>query len=80
MIELSTGAILDKELSIEDYSDGRKYGPRLGWLSTFVPCDYCKTKCKKQTFGACDDAYLEIWKKQFLNGGQMSLANWGVRI
>jgi len=41
MIELPTGAVLDKELEVTDYSDGREYGPRLGWLLTFQPCKFC---------------------------------------
>lgn len=80
MIELSTGAVLDKELEITDYSDGRRYGPRLGWLSTFNPCSICHNdKCKRSTFGPCDDAYLALWKEKFLQGGQMDLRNFGVK-
>jgi len=80
MIYLSTGAVLDKELEITDYSDGRRYGPRLGWLSTFHPCSICKNdKCRRTQYGPCDDEYLELWKKKFLNGGQMVLDQYGVK-
>ena len=41
MIDLPTGAVLDKELEVTDYADGRRFGPRLGWLSTFHPCKVC---------------------------------------
>lgn len=41
MIELPTGAVLDKELEVTDYADGRRFGKRLGWLSTFHPCKVC---------------------------------------
>lgn len=41
MITLPTGAQLDKEMELTDYADGRQFGPRLGWLSTFNPCEVC---------------------------------------
>lgn len=78
MIELPTGAVLDKELKVTDYSDGRKYGPRLGWLSTFHPCRVCKnTKCRRNEYGPCDKAYFELWKEKFLNGAQLTMENFG---
>jgi len=80
MIHLSTGAILDKELKVTDYSDGRKYGNKLGWLSTFHPCRFCKnTGCKRTQYGPCDDEYFKLWMERFLNGGQLTLDNFGGR-
>ena len=80
MIYLSTGAILDKELEVTDYSDGRRFGNKLGWLSTFHPCRVCKnTKCKRTQYGPCDDEYFQVWKRQFLKGTQLTLDNFGGR-
>lgn len=62
---LKTGAILDKELSPGDYVDGRLYGTR-GFISTFNPCQYCQNGCRRQTYKLCDDAYFEVWKKEYL--------------
>ena len=77
-IVLSTGAILDKKLEIGDYVDGRKYGPRLGWLSTFNPCKICKNdRCRRNQYGPCDDEYLKLWKEVFLHGAQLTLENYG---
>ncbi|MBE6524451.1 MAG: hypothetical protein E7Z65_06240 [Thermoplasmata archaeon] len=80
MIYLITGAVLDKELEITDYTDGRRFGPRLGWLSTFNPCQFCSnSKCRKNQYGPCDDAYLELWKKKYLEqGAQAQLEQWGM--
>jgi len=81
MIELPTGAVLDKELEITDYSDGRRFGPKLGWLSTFHPCRVCKNdKCRRSQYGPCDDAYFELWKKKFLNGAQLTMENYGGKV
>lgn len=79
MIELSTGAVLDKELLVTDYANGREFGPRLGWLSTFHPCMYCtKLKtCRRATFNPCDKEYLRLWKERFLSGGQLTIENFG---
>lgn len=78
MIELTTGAVLDKELEITDFSDGRRFGPKLGWLSTFIPCRFCKNKaCRRTQYGPCDDEYLKLWKDRFLNGGQLQMENFG---
>lgn len=80
MIELSTGAVLDKELDVTDYTDGRRFGPKLGWLMAFNPCQICasnRTTCKRVTYKVCDKAYFELWKDKFLNGAQLRMENYG---
>ncbi|MBR6911197.1 MAG: hypothetical protein IKN41_05000 [Candidatus Methanomethylophilaceae archaeon] len=78
MIELKTGAILDKELEITDYSDGRMFGPKLGWLLTFHPCRVCRNdKCRRSQYGPCDDEYFKLWKQKFLKGRQLKIENYG---
>ena len=79
MISLDTGAVLDKELEVTDYADGRRFGPRLGWLSTFNPCTICKTeKCRRVQYKPCDEAYFKLWAEKYLHGGQTVLDQFGV--
>lgn len=76
MIELPTGAVLDKEFSMGDFVDGRIYHTK-GWLSTFNPCQFCQNKCRRITYKVCDKAYLEKWLNW--KGEQASLEMWGVK-
>lgn len=64
MITLSTGAVLLKDLEPGDYIDGRKYYVNQ-WLETFIPCNFCRDGCKKQTYGHCAKAYFELWKEKY---------------
>lgn len=63
-ITLSTGAILEKEIEPTDMVNGVIYDTK-GWLETFVPCDYCLNKCKRQTYGPCAKAYEKLWVKKY---------------
>lgn len=78
MIVLDTGAILDKEFSMADFTDGRVYHTR-GWLSTFIPCKMCSnTKCRRSQYGPCDHEYLARWLEW--RNQQGVLDNYGVRV
>ena len=85
-----SGAVLNKELEITDFCDGRRYNSRMGWLMTFQPCAYCLRNgdreggasafpvCKRTQFTLCEREYREVWEEKFIgNGAQFRLDNYG---
>lgn len=62
MIELSTGAVLGKELELADFKDR---GGNIGLCETFIPCRFCLTKCKKCSYNKCMIEYTKLWKKKY---------------
>ena len=66
MIELPTGALIDRELSSDDFEAGKKFSPKLGLLMTYQPCSFCfNDGCRRSTFKECEKAYLEKWKEKY---------------
>ena len=63
MIELSTGAILNREFSEQDFSVIRSYSA--GTMATFNPCKKCAkaAKCIRRTSEVCVAEYYARWKE-----------------
>lgn len=74
MIALSTGAILDKDMESGDFTDGRRYGPRVGLCETFIPCRFCSAeRCRRVVYEPCIKEYEKLWTARFT---QRTLEGW----
>lgn len=83
-----SGAVLDKELLITDFCDGRQWSRNLGWVETFHPCRFCLRnrhneepptvlpECRRAQYGPCIKEYEELWVERF-RGTQSRIENFG---
>lgn len=63
MIELDTGAVLNREMSQDDFIVIKSYS--MGTMATFNPCRKCSKagKCGRRSSELCVAEYYARWKE-----------------